>query len=93
MVFPPLQALPPIPDSNQLDLARLLANMGLAIAWTVVAAVSFALAVSIGIRLFSALVPGLDEIQELKKGNLAVATVWAVFMISLTAIVVAVLLK
>ncbi len=93
MSLPPWQGLPPIPEGNQLDPGQLLANMGLAIAWTVVAAVSFAVAISIGIRLFSALVPGLDEIQELKKGNLAVAAVWAVFMISLTAIVVAVLLK
>jgi len=93
MVFPPWQGWPPIPDSSQIDLADLLANMGLAIAWTLVAAVSFALAISIGIRLFSALVPGLDEIQELKKGNLAVAAVWAAFMICLTAIVVAILLK
>jgi len=92
MATPPWQGLPPIPD-NGVDLARLLINMGLAIAWTLVAGISFALAISIGVRLFSALIPGLDEIQELKKGNMAVAAVWAAFIISLTAIVVAILLK
>ena len=92
MASPPWQGLPPIPD-NSIDLARLLINMGLAIAWTLVASISFALAISIGMRLFSALVPGLDGIQELKKGNMAVATLWAAFIISLTAIVIAILLK
>jgi hypothetical protein len=88
-----LQGLPPIPDGSQLDLGRLLINIALAIVWTVVAGVSFAVAISIGVRLFEALLPGLDYLAELKKGNLAVAAVLGVFMISLTAIVVAILLK
>ena len=88
-----LQGLPPIPDGSQLDLGRLLVNMALAVVWTVVACVSFAVAISIGLRLFDALMPGLDYLAELKKANMAVAAVLAVFMISLTAIVVAILLK
>ncbi len=88
-----LQGLPPIPDGSQLDLGRLLVNMALAVVWTVVAGVSFAVAISIGLRLFDALMPGLDYLAELKKANMAVAAVLAVFMISLTAIVVAILLK
>jgi hypothetical protein len=88
-----VQGLPPIPDANQLDLGRLLVNMALAVVWTLVAGVSFAVAIGIGLRLFDALLPGLDYVSELKKGNLAVAAVLGVFVASLTAIVVAILLK
>jgi len=67
--------------------------MALAVAWSVVAAISFSIVISLGIRLFRALTPGLDEIEELKKGNMAVALVFATFILSLTAIVVAILIK
>jgi len=70
-----------------------LINMALAVAWALVAVISFAIVIPIGIRLFRALTPGLDEIEELKKGNMAVALVFATFMLSLTAIVVAILVK
>jgi len=93
-VFSPLlQGLPPIPDSGDVDIVRVLINMAFAIAWTIVAGISFAVVISIGVRLFNALTPNMDEIEELKKGNMAVALVFATFMISLTAIVVAILLK
>jgi uncharacterized membrane protein YjfL (UPF0719 family) len=93
MFSPLLQGLPPIPDSGDVDLIRILINMALAILWAIVAGISFAIVIPIGIRLFNALTPGLDEIEELKKGNLAVALVFATFIISLTAIVVAILIK
>ena len=93
MFSPLLQGLPPIPDGGAVDLARVLINMGLAIAWAVVGSIGFALAVSIGVRLFNALTPGLDELEELKQGNMAVALVFAAFILSLTAVVIAVLLK
>ncbi|UCC87659.1 MAG: DUF350 domain-containing protein [Anaerolineales bacterium] len=93
MFSPLLQGLPPIPDSGDMDLTRILINMVLAIAWAVVAGISFAIVIPLGIRLFNALTPGLDEIEELKKGNMAVALVFATFIISLTAIVVAILIK
>ena len=87
------QGLPPIPDPNSLDIGQLLTNIGLAILWTLVASICFGVAISIGIRLLQALVPELDTIQELKRGNLAVAMFSAAFLICLTAVVVAVLLK
>jgi uncharacterized membrane protein YjfL (UPF0719 family) len=93
MFSPLLQGLPPMPGGGGVDLMRILINMALAVAWTVVAGVSFAVVIPIGVRLFSALTPGLDEIEELKKGNLAVALVFATFIISLTAVIVAILLK
>ena len=93
MFSPFLQGLPPIPNSGDVDLVRILINMVLAVAWAVVAAISFAVVITIGIRLFRALTPGIDELEELKKGNLAVALVYAAFILSLTAIVVAIFLK
>ncbi len=93
MFSPLLQGLPPIPDSGNVDIVRILINMALAIVWTLVAGISFAIVIPIGIRLFNALIPGLDEIDELKKGNMAVALVFATFIASLTAIVVAILIK
>ena len=93
MFSPFLQGLPPIPNNGDVDLIRLLINMVLAIAWAVVAAISFAIVIPIGIRLFRALTPGIDELEELKKGNLAVALVYATFILSLTAIVVTILLR
>ena len=93
MFSPFLQGLPPIPNNGDVDLVRLLINMVLAIAWAVVAAISFAIVIPIGIRLFRALTPGIDELEELKKGNIAVALVYATFILSLTAIVVVVLLR
>jgi hypothetical protein len=88
-----LQGLPPIPNGTELDLGRLLINIALAVLWTAVAGVSFAVAISIGLRLFNSLLPGLDHVAELKRGNMAVAAVLSVVVISLTAIVVAILLK
>jgi len=85
--------IPPIPDVNQLDLGRLLINMALAVVWTVVGGISFAVAISIGLRLMEALLPGLDCVAELKAGNVAVAAVLGVWVLSLTAVVVAILLK
>jgi uncharacterized membrane protein len=67
--------------------------MALAVIWAVVGGISFVIVISLGVRLFSALIPGLDQAEELKKGNMAVALVFATFILSLTAIVVAVLLK
>lgn len=88
-----MPGIPPIPDANQLDLGRLLINMALAVVWTVVGGISFAVAISVGLRLMEALLPGLDLVAELKAGNMAVAATLGVGVISLTAIVVAILLK
>ncbi len=93
MFSPLFQGLPPIPDSADVDPIRILLNMALAVVWAFVGGVSFVIVISLGVRLFSALIPGLDQAEELKKGNMAVALVYATFILSLTAIVVAVLLK
>jgi uncharacterized membrane protein YjfL (UPF0719 family) len=93
MFSPLLQGLPPIPGGGGVDIVRVLINMVFAIAWTIVAGISFAIVIPIGMRLFNALTPNVDEMEELKQGNMAVALVFATFIISLTAVVVAILLK
>lgn len=47
-------------------------ELGRALGWAIVSA--FAMGVSLGIvtRIFDAFTPGLDEIDELRKGNVAV---------------------
>ena len=93
--MPPLlaQGLPPIPNPGNLDISQLVTNVGLALLWTVAACLSFAVAITIGVRLLSALFPQLDAIQEIKRGNLAVALFASAFLFCLAAVVVAVLLK
>jgi len=46
-----------------------------AFAWCIVAALSMGLSLGIVVRIFDMLTPGLDEIDELRKGNVAVAIV------------------
>jgi|YNPMSStandDraft_2_1061718.scaffolds.fasta_scaffold19206_1 hypothetical protein len=88
-----MPGLPPIPDVDTFNLGRLLLNIALAVVWTAVAGVCFALALALGLRLLAALLPELDYLGELKRGNVAVALVVSIVLISLTAVVVAILLK
>jgi hypothetical protein len=85
--------LPPLPAGGGINWGSLLLNMVFAVLWTVVAVVSFAIAIPVAMRLFNALTPGLDEMEELEKGNMAVALVYAFFILSATAVIVAVLVK
>ena len=47
----------------------------------------------VAMRLFNRLTLGMDEIEELRKGNVAVALVMLGFILSVSGVVVAVLLK
>ena len=87
------QALPPIQPGSGFDLVNFLLNAVAALLWSVVAALIFVLVIAIAMRVFNALTPGMDEIEELKKGNMAVAVLMAGFTLSVSAVVVAVLLK
>jgi hypothetical protein len=85
--------LPPLPAGGGINWESLLLNMLFAVLWTVVAVISFAIAIPVAMRLFNALTPGLDEMEELEKGNMAVALVYAFFILSATAVIVAILVK
>lgn len=88
-----LQTLPPIQPSPGFDFINFLLNAVAALLWSVVAAIIFVLVIVTAMRIFNALTPGMNEIEELKKGNVAVALVVVSFILSVSAVVVAVLLK
>lgn len=85
--------MPPLPMPDPFDPGRIALNMVLAILWSLVASIGFAGAIGIGLKVFSVLTPGFNEMEELKKGNHAVAILWAAFVIAVAIVVVGVLLK
>jgi uncharacterized membrane protein YjfL (UPF0719 family) len=87
------QGLPPIQPQTGFDLVNFLLNAVAALVWSVVAAMIFSMVVIVAMRIFSALTPGMDEMSELKSGNMAVALVMLGFILAVAGVVVAVLLK
>jgi uncharacterized membrane protein YjfL (UPF0719 family) len=85
--------MPPLPISTGFDAGRLALNMLLAIVWALVASVGFAGSIAIGLKVFSALTPGLNEWEELRKGNSSVSILWSAFVLAVAVVVVGVLIK
>ncbi len=84
--------LPPLPGAGP-DFGSIALNMLFAILWSIVAAIGFAVAIAIAFRVLNVLTPGLDEWQELKKGNMAVGIVWAAFTLAVAIVLYVVLAK
>lgn len=84
--------LPPLPGSGP-DIVSIVTNMVFAVLWSIVAAVGFAAAISIGFKVLNILTPGFNEWDELKRGNVAVAILWASFTLAVAVVVVIVLNK
>jgi hypothetical protein len=84
--------LPPLPGAGP-DYGSILLNMVFAVLWSIVAAVGFAAAIALGYRILHFLTPGLNEWDELKKGNMAVGLLWASFTIAVAIVVFVVLNK
>ena len=84
--------LPPLPGAGP-DFGSILLNMLFAILWSIVAAVGFAVAISVAFFVLNKLTPGLNEWEELKKGNLAVGLLWSVFTLSVALVLFVVLNK
>jgi hypothetical protein len=84
--------LPPLPGTGP-DYMSILLNMVFAVLWSIVAAIGFAAAIAIGFRVLNVLTPGLNEWEELKKGNIAVGIVWAAFTLAVAVVVYVVLNK
>ena len=55
--------------------------------WAMVGAISMALGVALALRLYNVLTPGLDEMAELREGNMAVALVMAAVVIAMGIVV------
>ena len=85
--------MPPLPGVGGFDPGNIALNMVLAVLWAIVASIGFAAAIAIGLKVFSVLTPGINEWEELRKGNVSVALLWAAFVIGVAAVVIAVLLK
>lgn len=75
------------------DYGRVLQNMLFLILWAVVSAIAFAIVVPIAMRVFNWMTPGIDEMAELRRGNMAVAIVMGATIIAMVLLVVAVTLK
>ena len=95
-----LQGLPPLPSGGgagwTLDVNVLLMWIQNAIAviwWTIVSVVAFAIMIPVALFIFNKMTRGIDEMAELKNGNVAVAIVLFGFIISMTLIVVTILIK
>lgn len=84
--------LPPLPGAGP-DYGSIAMNMLFAVLWSIVAAIGFAAAMAIGFRVLNLLTPGLDEWQELRRGNMAVGLLWASFTVAVAIVVYVVLNK
>lgn len=84
--------IPPLPGTGP-NFGDIALNMLFAILWSIVAAISFAVAIGIAYRVLNLLTPGLDEWEELKKGNMAVGILWASFTLAVALVLYVVLNK
>ena len=57
--------------------------------WAIVGAAAMGVGLGVALKIFTVLTPNIDEMEELKKGNISVAIVLAAVILA-TAIVVAV---
>lgn len=84
--------LPPLPGAGP-DFGSIALNMLFAVLWAVVAAIGFAVAISVAFFVLNKLTPGLNEWEELKKGNMAVAVLWSAFTLAVAIVLFVVLNK
>lgn len=61
---------------------QIFTELGRAFAWTLVSALAMGVALGIVTKIFDAFTPGLDEIEELRKGNVAVGIVLAAVILA-----------
>lgn len=55
--------------------------------WALVGAVSMGVGLAVALKIFTVLTPGIDEIEELKKGNMGVAIVMAAVILAMGVVV------
>jgi uncharacterized membrane protein YjfL (UPF0719 family) len=84
--------LPPLPGAG-LDFTNILLNMVFAVLWSIVAAVGFAVAIAIGLQVMHVLTPAINEWEEIRRGNMAVAVLWSAIIASVAIVVFVVLSK
>ena len=57
------------------------------IGWAITGAIAMALSIALALRLYNVLTPGLNEMEELREGNMAVAMVMAAVVIAMGLVV------
>ena len=57
------------------------------VGWAIAGAISMGIGLGVALKVFTALTPKLDEMEELRKGNLAVAIVLAAVIVAMGAVV------
>lgn len=93
LVTPILQGAPSFGIPAGPDYGRVLLNALFLIFWVIVSGVAFAIMAPIAMRVFNRVTPGIDEMAELQKGNMAVALVQGATILAMALLVVAVVLK
>jgi len=66
----------------QIDVGMIVGQMVRSLAWALVAAVSFAFAMGLAIKVFDWLSKDINEWEEIKKGNLGVALIFVAMILS-----------
>jgi uncharacterized membrane protein YjfL (UPF0719 family) len=64
------------------EITMTLWQMARSMAWALVAAVSFAFAMALAIKVFDVLSKDIDEWEEIKKGNIGVALIFVAMILS-----------
>lgn len=62
---------------------EILQEVGKACGWAFMSAILMGFGTGLGVKFFDLLTPGLDEIEELRKGNIAVAIVVAAVIVAI----------
>jgi uncharacterized membrane protein YjfL (UPF0719 family) len=65
------------------DLGVTLWQMARSFGWAIVAAVSFAFAMALAIKVFDFMSGDIDEWEEIKKGNLGVALIFVAMILAI----------
>lgn len=79
-------------SSTNIDFGLVAEQVLLALLWSIVGAIVFSIIIALAMRVFSILTPGLDEMAELRKGNIAVGLVAAGFVLTVSIVVIALIL-
>ena len=57
------------------------------IGWAIAGAIAMGIGLGVALKVFTILTPNIDEMEELKKGNIGVATVLAAVILAMGAVV------
>ncbi len=64
------------------EITTTLFQMGRSLAWAIVAAISFAFAMGLAIKVFDWMSKDINEWEEIRKGNLGVALIFVAMILS-----------